>query len=178
MSAGKTRCQNYNVLPRQTEGCAPSFKVCLCLTGFPSDHHVVLQCWLEKCTMACIRFQNSKESNLTQLIAADIRTFCLYSCVIMRCHMMSYRQTEGSALSLNTFCTTEWGSCSLQLCSRRLQNEGLIPRTLLLLSWKTARLKLVSKQTSFRWRKRTLSLPIASFWCSNWWKYDGYSKTY
>ena len=40
----------------------------------------------------------------------------------------------------------------------------------------TAKLKPASKQTSFQWRERALSLPTALFWCSNRPKYDGYSK--
>ena len=42
----------------------------------------------------------------------------------------------------------------------------------------TAKLNPVSKQTSFRWRERTPSLPTATFWHSNQRKYDGYSKKY
>ena len=52
-------------------------------------------------------------------------------------------------------------------------NEALVPQTLLLLSWKnTAKLKLVSKQTSIQWRDKIPSLPSALFWCSNRQKYD------
>ena len=69
-----------------------------------------------------------------------------------------------------------------------LLNEALVPRgcahaahrigphsansTLVVLE-NTAKLKLVSKWTSFWWRERTSSLPIALFWCSNRQKYNG-----
>ena len=74
----------------------------------------------------------------------------------------------------NTFPTAEWGPRSLWLCLRHPQKEALLPRTLLLFSWKnTAKLKPVSKQTAFRWTERTPSIPIALFWHSNQQKYNG-----
>ena len=57
--------------------------------------------------------------------------------------------------SINAFRTTKRGPCSSRLCPRRLRNEGLVLWTLLLLSWKTAKLKMVSKRTSFQWREWT-----------------------
>ena len=59
----------------------------------------------------------------------------------------------------DTFCTTEQGPHSANSTFLVLDNM--------------AKLKQVSKRTSFRWRERTLSLPIALIWHSNWWKYDG-----
>ena len=73
-----------------------------------------------------------------------------------------------SSETFDTFLTVEQRPHSSWLCSRCLQNEVVVLWTLLLLSWKnTAKLKPVSKQTSFWWMKRTPSLPIVLFWRSN-----------